>query len=110
MHMPKQENVLTNRSRLTPGNGYLETLIKDNVELLVGHIDKVTETGIQMKDGTFQEYDAIVCATGFDVSFKPRWEMVGRDGRNLAKEWANDAQGYFSLCVSGYPNHFFFNG
>ncbi|KAK4942831.1 hypothetical protein LTR66_014662 [Elasticomyces elasticus] len=96
--------------RLTPGNGYLETLTKDNVELLVGHIDQVTENGIKMKDGTFQEYDAIVCATGFDVSFKPRWEMLGKDGRNLAKEWANDAQSYFSLCVSGYPNHFIFNG
>jgi cation diffusion facilitator CzcD-associated flavoprotein CzcO len=96
--------------RLTPGNGYLESLTTDNVELLVGEIQEITPTGIRMKDGSHQEYDAIVCATGFDVSFRPRWTQKGRGGRSLAKEWADDAQSYLSLCVSGYPNHFIFNG
>jgi cation diffusion facilitator CzcD-associated flavoprotein CzcO len=96
--------------RLTPGNGYLESLTQDHVDLVVGYIEKITETGIQMKNGTFLECDAIVCATGFDVSFKPRYTMQGRDGRNMAKMFEKDAQGYFSLCISGFPNHFVFNG
>ena len=37
--------------RLTPSNGYLETLSADICDLLVGPIDEVTETGIRMKDG-----------------------------------------------------------
>lgn len=48
--------------RLTPGNGYLETLCTDNADLLLGHIDEITETGIRMMDGSFREFDAIVCA------------------------------------------------
>jgi cation diffusion facilitator CzcD-associated flavoprotein CzcO len=48
--------------RLTPGNGYLETLCSDNVDLLVGHIDEITETGVLMQDGTHREFDAIICA------------------------------------------------
>jgi cation diffusion facilitator CzcD-associated flavoprotein CzcO len=48
--------------RLTPGNGYLETLCSENTDLLVGHIDEITETGILMQDGTRREFDAIVCA------------------------------------------------
>jgi cation diffusion facilitator CzcD-associated flavoprotein CzcO len=96
--------------RLTPGNGYLEALCADNCDLLVGHIDAITETGILMKDGTHREFDAIICATGFDVSFKPRWTMLGKNGKDLATEWTRDAQAYYSLCVSGFPNHFMYNG
>ena len=96
--------------RLTPGNGYLEALCADNCDLLVGPIDAITETGILMKDGTHREFDAIICATGFDVSFKPRWTMLGKNGKDLAIEWTGDAQAYYSLCVSGFPNHFIYNG
>ena len=96
--------------RLTPGNGYLETLTSENCDLLVGHIDSVTETGVLMKDGQHREFDAIICATGFDVSFKPRWTMLGKNGRDLATEWTGDAQAYYSLCVSGFPNHLIYNG
>lgn len=48
--------------------------------------------------------------TGFDVSFRPQWNQVGRHGRSLAEEWEVDSKAYFSLCASGYPNHFIFNG
>ena len=96
--------------RLTPGNGYLESLTKENVELVVGNVAEVTKSGITMKDGQKIEVDAIVCATGFDVSFQPRWKQIGREGRDLSKVWDKDAQGYLSLCVSGFPNHFIFNG
>ena len=78
--------------RLTPGNGYLETLNSDNCDLLVGHIAEVTETGIRMKDSPHREFDAIICATGFDVSFKPRWTMLGKNGKDLATEWTGDAR------------------
>jgi cation diffusion facilitator CzcD-associated flavoprotein CzcO len=54
--------------RLTPGNGYLETLISENTDLLVGHIGEVTETGIRMTDGSFREFDAIICAYATQTS------------------------------------------
>jgi len=96
--------------RLTPGNGYLETLAADHCDLVVGNIEEITETGIKMQDGTHMEFDAIICATGFDVSFKPRWTQYGKNGKDLATEWTGDAQAYFSICISGFPNHFIYNG
>lgn len=96
--------------RLTPGHGYLEALTKDNTELVTERIEEMTPDGIRTADGRQHQFDAIICATGFDVSFKPRWLQTGRDGWSLAEDWADDPQGYFSLAVSGYPNHFIFNG
>ena len=48
--------------RLTPGNGYLETLCSKNATLLVGGIAEITDTGILMQDGGYRDFDAIVCA------------------------------------------------
>ncbi|KIX97106.1 uncharacterized protein Z520_07220 [Fonsecaea multimorphosa CBS 102226] len=96
--------------RITPGNGYLAALSEKNVELMTTPIEKITATGIVTSDGRFEQLDAIVCATGFDVSFRPRWRQLGRDGRDLAREWDEHATSYFSLCVSGQPNYFMYNG
>ncbi|PGH04287.1 hypothetical protein AJ79_07134 [Helicocarpus griseus UAMH5409] len=96
--------------RLTPGTGYLGAISQSNADLVTEPIETITQTGIKTVDGTEREYDAIVCATGFDVSFIPRWKQLGLDGRSLAEEWADDATSYFSLAVSGQPNYFIFNG
>ncbi|KAI9810465.1 MAG: hypothetical protein M1827_006241 [Pycnora praestabilis] len=71
--------------RLTPGEGYLEALVAENVEVISKSIECITASGIQTIDG-LKEFDAIVCATGFDVSFRPRWLQVGRHGKILADE------------------------
>lgn len=52
--------------RLTPGPGYLEALVEDNVDFVGTGISKVTETGLWDNNGTFHEVDAIIYATGFD--------------------------------------------
>lgn len=96
--------------RLTPGNGYLESFLKDHVDLVASNIVEITPKGILCADGKERHFDAIVCATGFDVSFRPRWLQVGRNGRILADEYAQDAKSYFSIATTGQPNHFIFNG
>lgn len=50
--------------RLTPGPGYLEALVEDNVDFVHVGIKKITPTGIETADGKHREYDTIVCATG----------------------------------------------
>lgn len=52
--------------RLTPGPGYLEALVEDNVEFIGTGITRCTETGIIDDNGKLSEVDAIICATGFD--------------------------------------------
>lgn len=95
--------------RLTPGDGYLEALSKPNVKCGFSPIIKLTENGILTEEGE-EEFDIIVCATGFDVSFCPFWKLVGRNGRMLAEEWSENPEAYFGICAAGVPNYFIFNG
>jgi cation diffusion facilitator CzcD-associated flavoprotein CzcO len=95
--------------RITPGEGYLEALQADNVTASFSEIQKITDRGIQTVDG-HKEFDAIVCATGFDVSFCPFWNLVGRNGWMLAEDWKDDPEAYFGVCAAGLPNYFMFNG
>ncbi|TVY54851.1 putative sterigmatocystin biosynthesis monooxygenase stcW [Lachnellula cervina] len=95
--------------RLTPGDGYLEALRAENVKCQFDPILRFTEKGIQTAEGE-EEFDIVVCATGFDVSFCPFWKLVGRDGTQLAEQWAGNPEAYFGICAAGVPNYFIFNG
>ncbi|CAH0042269.1 unnamed protein product [Clonostachys rhizophaga] len=96
--------------RPTPGNGYLEALCEDNVAVVSSSITEITPKGIKTSDGVEHEFDVIVCATGFDVSWKPRYPTIGRHGVNLSKYWADVPNTYLSLAVANMPNYFIFNG
>ena len=52
--------------------------------------------------------DAIVCATGFDITYWPRFKLCGRQGIPLSDLWAdiNDIEAYLALAVPGFPNYF----
>lgn len=95
--------------RLSPGDGYLEAMQEPNAEWCFDEIKKATETGI-ITEGGEQDFDLIVCATGFDTTFAPGWELVGRDGRRLDMEWKKTPEAYFSICAGGTPNYFMFAG
>lgn len=96
--------------RATPGPGYLESFTRDNVSLVSESIEAVEEKGIRTVDGKLHEFDAIVCATGFDVSHRPPWPLVGRHGLTLAEAWEEEPMSYLSLAASGFPNFFMFSG
>ncbi|KAM0424357.1 hypothetical protein ACHAPT_010504 [Fusarium lateritium] len=96
--------------RLTPGEGYLEALQKPNVSIEFGGIDSITEVGVKSVDGREDEFDIIICATGFNVSFVPNWTMTGKDNTSLADQWREDPEAYFGICAPNMPNYFIFNG
>ncbi|KAI5814907.1 hypothetical protein BZA77DRAFT_317773 [Pyronema omphalodes] len=96
--------------RLSPGDGYLESLISSNVTPEFRGIDRVTSKGIKTVDGNEEEFDLIICATGFDVSFRPTWKMIGRDGADLSKIWERDPKAYMSIMTPSFPNYMIFNG
>jgi len=95
--------------RLTPGDGYLEALQEPNTRCDFDPIIRITEKGIETSNGV-EEFDIIVAATGFDVSFKPSFELVGANGKRLDHEWADNPEAYFGTCAPGMPNYFIFNG
>lgn len=93
--------------RQTPGPGFLEALIQDNIEMRWDDIDQITERGIQTRSGIEIEYDVIVCATGFDTSFQPAFRLEGRNGVNMAEKWTDDIpKAYLGMCVPDFPNYF----
>lgn len=101
--------------RLSPGDGYLEAMQEPNAQFNFDPITRITPTGIvttaaETGQEVEEEFDLIVCATGFNTSFIPAWELIGRDGRKLAREWKDIPQAYFSLCAGGMPNYFMFGG
>lgn len=53
--------------RLTPGPGYLEALVQDNVTFISDSIETVLPNAIKAADGQVYQVDAIICATGFDT-------------------------------------------
>ncbi|KAH8807115.1 hypothetical protein F5884DRAFT_702964 [Xylogone sp. PMI_703] len=94
--------------RLTPGDGYLEALQQENARIIWSPIIKVTEKGILTDEGE-EEFDLIVTATGFDVSFRPSWKHAGRNGVSL-DDWLEEPKSYFGMCAAGQPNYFIYSG
>ena len=93
--------------RNTPGPGFLEALVKENVTVITTSIEMITPKGLRLTDGREIECDVLVCATGFDATFRPRFPLIGRGERSLSEEWtANPPDAYLGIAVSGYPNYF----
>ncbi|PYH91890.1 flavin-binding monooxygenase [Aspergillus ellipticus CBS 707.79] len=92
--------------RLTPGPGYLEALTDDKVDIITSEIVRVDADGIITADGTHHQTDVLICATGFDTTFTPRFPMTGRNGLSLAERWKTTPENYLSLAVDEFPNFF----
>lgn len=95
--------------RLTPGDGYLECLQQPNAKIIHSGIETITETGIKTSEGE-EEFDMIVCATGFDTTFIPPWKLVGLKGATLEERWKVNPDAFFAVQVDTMPNYFIFNG
>ncbi|KAG6878270.1 hypothetical protein C0992_008328 [Termitomyces sp. T32_za158] len=96
--------------RITPGVGYLEGLSKENVEVVYGNVERITQTGCISSDGKEHELDVLICATGFDTSFMPRFGVKGVMGRSMKEEWSQEAKAYLGMGVAGFPNYFLIVG
>jgi cation diffusion facilitator CzcD-associated flavoprotein CzcO len=100
--------------RVIPTNTYLPALSRENVDVDISGIDRITPTGIRTKDGKDIPLDIIVYATGFyaysDMEKALTFQVYGRDGRSLNREWETEIASYKGITVSGYPNYFKVNG
>jgi cation diffusion facilitator CzcD-associated flavoprotein CzcO len=92
--------------RPTPGNGFLECITDEKCSVTFESITEVTETGIITQDGVHHDMDVLVCATGFDVSFKPKFPIVGKSGLELKDAWAKQPDTYLSAAIPQFPNYF----
>ncbi|KAM5341974.1 hypothetical protein ACJ41O_015005 [Fusarium nematophilum] len=92
--------------RLTPGPGYLEALVEDNVDFISTRIKKVHPTGIETTDGEFREVDMIICATGFDGIYKQHFPVIGQNGTNLQDIFKELPEAYLSMQPRDMPNYY----
>ncbi|KAL4786506.1 hypothetical protein BJX76DRAFT_355053 [Aspergillus varians] len=104
-----------NCRRLTPGPGYLEALARDNVEYIRTAIEAVTENRIRTVDGKERAVDAVICATGADVTDTPGFPIVNGQGVNLQQSWhAGGDPGfpdtYLGMAAADFPNLLFLGG
>ncbi|KAJ5994677.1 monooxygenase [Penicillium waksmanii] len=96
--------------RLTPGPGFLEALVEDNVEVLNKPIAKARDTGLELQDGTKLDFDVLVCATGFRTSAPPPFRVAGVDGQLMASRFNPFPETYLSLTTDSFPNYFMMLG
>ncbi len=96
--------------RLTPGDGYLEALVQPNVVRVHKEIAKVVLEGIVDADGTLHEFDILVCATGFNMAFAPRFDLRGMGNVSMAEEFDPEPYVYLGVAAPKFPNYFIVNG
>ena len=88
----------------------MKAVQQPNVQLHKAAVTRVSGNKVIASNGTEIEVDTIICATGFNVSYVPRYEMRGRNGIRLQDKWSKVPEGYMGLAVPDMPNYFVFQG
>lgn len=111
--------------RPTPAPGYLEALGAPNATIYTDQLHTITPTGFIDHAGAAHGVDVIICATGFDTTWLPRFPFRGRSGIELRDLWTRrgtssaateepaaelDVTSYLSIGIPSFPNHFSFCG
>lgn len=98
--------------RIVIDNGWYDSLLRDNVDLVTDDIIRITPTGIVTRRGDEREFDLIILAAGFEVE-RYLWptEYVGREGSTIEELWSKDgARAYLTMTLPGFPNFFMMYG
>jgi len=97
--------------RLTAeGDPYMRAIQESNVDVHFSAVNMITEDSVIDTEGNEKKVDTIVCATGFDVSYKPRFPIVGQHGVELGDKWKVCPESYLGLAVPDMPNFLTFIG
>ncbi|KAF2178052.1 monooxygenase [Zopfia rhizophila CBS 207.26] len=75
------------------GFQFLRTLQEENVSVIHSAASSFTSSGCITEDGQHHEADVMICATGFDTSYIPRYPKPS-------------IMGYMGVGISGFPNTF----
>jgi 4-hydroxyacetophenone monooxygenase len=86
--------------------GYYDTLLRDDVDLVVGELRSCEEDAIVLSDGRRIECDALVLATGYTLEYFAEFDITGRGGVDLQDLWNPVPYAYKGMEVPGFPNFF----
>lgn len=91
--------------RLTPGTPYIEALCEDKCQMVKETINRFDETGIITNEGGHREYDVIIVASGYDLTWKA-YPMYGINGVNLNDLYDEAPEAYLGLCPPEMPSKY----
>lgn len=94
--------------RFTPGDHYLHALQQPNVKVKTSPIVRLVERGIVTQDDDLNEVDVVICATGFDTTYKSRFPITGRKEYTLNENFGDPdlTESYLGISVARSPNFF----
>jgi cation diffusion facilitator CzcD-associated flavoprotein CzcO len=95
--------------RILISNKWYPMFNRPNVELVTEGITEITPDGIVTRDGQERKADCIILGTGFVVDpriYMKDFELVGRGGHTLAKDWQSSPTSYYGITTANYPNLF----
>jgi 4-hydroxyacetophenone monooxygenase len=101
----------TGKRTLQDNGSWLQTLQRDNVELVRTPIQAIIPRGVVTGDGVTHDVDVIVYATGFrhtDVLWPLK--IIGRNGIDLHEMWGSRPYAYLGITVPNFPNLFIIYG
>ncbi len=97
--------------RLIVSPNFYQAICRPNAHLVTDHIQRITDSGIEIKTGEIIDLDTIVLATGFKVdAFLRPMNVTGQDGLVLNEAWSPRPFAYMSIMVPKFPNLFMLNG
>ncbi len=97
--------------RVLVSDDYYPALMQPNVALITTRISHITPDGVMTADGALHAADAIVCATGFNVTgLAAMIDFRGQSGQSLGAAWSEGAQAYHGMTVADFPNFFLLLG
>ncbi|MEH6559125.1 MAG: NAD(P)/FAD-dependent oxidoreductase [Oceanicoccus sp.] len=96
--------------RPTISNRYYATFEKDNVTLVTGAVESLTQTGV-VSSGREYDVDVVIFATGFKAfDITNEIDITGVNGLPLAETWREQITSYKSVMVHDFPNLFLMMG
>ncbi|KAF9582021.1 hypothetical protein BGW38_000767 [Lunasporangiospora selenospora] len=97
--------------RIVVSSEYFPALVKKNVNVHTESISEVKGNTLILKDGSVQEVDCLVLATGFKVQdmIPPKF-LIGKNGADLNEKWGVNPRTFYGITGADIPNLFFLLG
>ncbi|RBR19813.1 hypothetical protein FVER53590_25108 [Fusarium verticillioides] len=69
-----------------------------NVKVVFEGVSRFTPTGLVTSEGKEFDFDLIACATDFDISYTPHFQITGIDGVTMKDEWSEICETQRTSC------------
>jgi len=97
--------------RAVMSSDFFPALKRPNVTVMPKAVISVRPDGLVDTDGVFHPADALVLATGFEVTeYLSTLNVIGREGDTLKSRWNGEPHAFLGIMVPGFPNFFMLYG